>query len=139
MKFCCLFVFLSIAQITYPQTEDSLCRLYEILNEIERNENLNRYKMLSFLKSYENSDLKNNAEFSEWRSEAIIDIINHPSNLQKMLSVLKDREYLCPYVLEELAFPIHELDYSKCIENIRKVKGDSNVKKRIIAVLRQGD
>ena len=67
----------------------------------------------------------------------IFKIINHTSNFQNMIHILKKNESFFPYILEELSSPVHEQDYNRCIENIRKTKGSKNIKKRMIFTLQQ--
>lgn len=137
MRFFYLLFFLFTIQTVTSQTNEKLEALYGILNKVEHNKVLKKKEMLLLLESYKDACLRNNAEFSEWRSEVIFEIINHSSNLQKMMSVLEKKADLLPCLLEELSFPVHEQDYYKCIENIRNTRGNDEIKKRIIAILRQ--
>lgn len=137
MRVIYLLLFLLTVQTATSQSYEKLEELYEILNKVEHNKTLKKKEMVLLLESCKNSCLINNAEFSEWRSEAIFEIINHSSNLQKMISILKSKTDLLPYLLEELSFPVHEPNYYKCIENIRKVRGDDNIKNYMINILKK--
>lgn len=137
MRFFCLLFFLLFIQVATSQTDEKLEGLYEILNKVEHNQILKKKEIVLLLESYKDSCLRNNAEFSEWRSEAIFEIINHSSNLQKLISILKNKADLLPYLLEDLSFPVHEQNYYKCIENIRNVKGDDNIKDYMINILKK--
>lgn len=139
MKVFYLFLFLSIFQIASSQNNKRLEALYGILNKVEQGDILKKNEIFLLLESCKDSCLKNNAEFSEWRNDAIFKIINHPSNLQKMLFVLKNKTDLFSFLLEELTFPVYEQDYYICIKNIRNTRGNRNIKKRLITILQQLD
>lgn len=137
MRIFYLFIFLLTVQTTSSQSSKKLEELYGILKKIEQNENLKRNEMFLLLESYEDSCLINNIEISAWRNDVIFKIINHTSNFQNMIHILKKNESFFPYILEELSSPVHEQDYNRCIENIRKTKGSKNIKKRMIFTLQQ--
>ena len=80
-------------QTISPQNDEKLEVLYEILKKVEQGDKLKNNDMFLLLESYKDSSLLNNAEFSEWRSEVIFEIINHPSNLRKMMYALKNKDY----------------------------------------------
>lgn len=130
-----LLLFLFYVQTISSQNDEKLEVLYGILKKVEQGDILKNNDMFLLLESYNDSSLLNNAEFSEWRSEVIFEIINHPSNLRKMMYALKNKDSIFPYILEELSSPVHEQDYNKCIENIRKTKGNQDIKMRMISAL----
>lgn len=93
--------------------------------------------MLLLLQSYDNSVLKNNVEFSEWRSEIIISILNHPKNLKKLLHCLNKNMDKLQYVLDELSSPVNELNVENCVNQIKKIKGSEYIKEEFVkAVLK---
>ena len=82
MKTICTGILLLFGLMSYSQSElTSEEPVYKLLVNAERGRSLKSSEMLLLLQSYDNSVLKNNVEFSEWRSEIIISILNHPKNL----------------------------------------------------------
>ena len=120
----------------YVLKQKKMDLVYEVIHKAEKNKQLMSSEISLLMESYEDNSLKNNAELSECRSGAIINIMYNTYNLKKLLYAIKGNRMHQDFVFDELGSPIYELDKNKIINNLKEIKGYKKLKDKINKVLK---